>query len=187
MVRKQKRSKNKKIIILSALLIVALAAAAFLYMRSRNDNSPQTQTPNAETVDLSPATDEDKARADQNKQAIVDQEEALKNQKPSTSKRSVKPVITSAGQQSTGSAVKIRGYVPDTFEEGGTCTVTLSRNGSTSITRSVTAVTNVNAVDCPVTSINASDFPQKGSWTATITYTSASASGTSDGWQLEVK
>ena len=179
---------SKKIIVggLVALLIVAGAGA--LYIKNRNDATKSTDVASSpqETLNLDPPTDEDAKRADENKQEILRRDEELKTQQTTTEtsgKKNVKPVITYAGQY--GNSVEAGGYV-NVFEEGGTCTATFTR-GSAKITKTVQAIRGANSVNCPVMAANSSEFSQKGTYSVTVSYNSATSTGVSDTKQLEVK
>lgn len=184
MVKIQKPSKKLTFI---AITLVALAAISVFYIKN-NSNNEQPKNPAGiqDDINFTPPTAEDKQRVEDNKQRNVARDEALKDQTPQqpNTKRSVIPTITYAGQY--GQAVEIGGYVNGVFEDGGTCKATFSQS-TNSFIKSVTAIKNTNSVDCPVMSANTNEFSSKGTWTVSITYISATAEGTSESKQIEVK
>lgn len=178
------KSKKKLAIILAVLLIVAALSGGF-YIKNSNKETPRTPD-QGETINFDPPTEEDAKRVDENKQSIVDREEAIKNnsQQPQPSTKSVKPVITYAGQYDTG--VEVGGFTNGVFEDNSTCTATFS-NGSTTFSKSVNAIKNVNAMDCPAIIAPIDQFNPKGVWNVSLKYSSQSASGESDARQIEIK
>ncbi|MES2971804.1 MAG: hypothetical protein V4702_05780 [Patescibacteria group bacterium] len=178
-------SRNKKLMLV-AFAAVLLISAALLYTRKQSQNTAGTaETPQpTETINLEPATEEDKLRAEQNKQAIVERERQLEEQPPTSGKKEVKPVITYAGQY--GPRVEVGGYIPGIFEDGGTCTATFSQ-GSATFSKSVNAIKGASSVDCPVIEATTGEFSTKGTWTVILAYNSASAAGSSEPKQVEVK
>lgn len=178
------KSKKKLIIILVALLAV-IALSGGIYLRNSNKEAPRTPD-QGEAINFDPPTEEDAKRVDENKQAIVDREEAIQNnnQQPQPGPKSVKPTITYAGQYETG--VEVGGFTNGVFEDGGVCTATFSK-GSTTFSKSVNAIKNVNAMDCPAIITPIDQFNSKGGWNVTLKYSSASASGESDPRIIEIK
>lgn len=185
MVKLHRPSKKTLIIILAVIILtIAGAGVAFALLRDSRDNAkPDISTEsNTEGINLNPPTHEDAERVESNKQEIIDREERFNSQSTNGS-RSVKPVITYAGQY--GGAIEVGAYV-DIFEDGGTCTATFTQ-GVTKIVRSVEAVRSARSTDCPVMSVNASEFNPKGVYSLVVVYSSPSASGTSDTRNIEVK
>lgn len=179
----KKPSKKTTIILLLAILIIAGGILYYLkYVRA----DTATQETSTSDVNLSPSTEEDKKRAEDNKQRIVEQDEQLKTQgqQPSSaSKKTVVPTITYADQY--GSVVEVGSYVTGIYEDNGKCTATFTK-GSASFAKSVNAVKNVNSVNCPAMSAPVSEFTSKGTWNVVVSYSSDTASGSSTAKQIEV-
>ena len=182
-----KITKNRKLLGLGILivLITAFIVASLLNDSKKSEvvTTPEAQTQSSD-IDLSPATAEDIARAEENKKKISDKIDSEKNQtqNPTTNQKQVKPTITYAGQY--GDVIEIGGYV-DLFEDGGKCTAVFS-NGSTSFSKEVNANKGAQSVDCPVMSASVNEFNPKGSWTVVLKYESANSVGTSDSRTIEV-
>ncbi len=178
---------SNKVILGGLALLIIIGAGAGYYIKTKNDkvaDKPQT-TAQGEQINLDPPTKEDAQRVADNKQQIVDRDDALKAQPRSgSSQKSVKPVITYAGQYDGN--VEVGGFVSGIFEDGGTCTATFTL-GSAKVTKSVTAIKNANSVDCPAIVIGSNEFKQKGQWNLVLSYSSASYSGSSETKQIEVK
>ncbi len=180
------KNPSKKVLLIALVVLVIGGVAAYLLLKNDSKDSQQTtQNPNSqEKINLEPATEEDKQRADQNKQAIVDRDNQLKNQPPATGKKTIKPIISYAGQY--GPQAEVGAYVLGVFEDGGTCTAAFTKDGK-SFSKSVTAVKNVSSNDCPVMAAKNEEFSPKGSWSVVVSYSSASAEGASDAQNIEIK
>lgn len=187
MIKNKKLSKTLIKSLLIILLVIAVIVSILIIDQDSNKlevasiPNTQTQEPDPST---NPATQEDIARAEENKEKLSEKIEAEKAQaqNPTTGQKEVKPVITYAGQY--GNTIEVGGYV-DTFEEGGKCTATFT-NGSTSFSKEVPSLRGAQSVDCPVISAQTTDFNPKGIWTVTLKYGSVSSSGSSDPKTLEV-
>lgn len=175
--------KNKYVLIGLIVLLIA-GSGYFVFAKRKSASIDTTNQGKASPINYDPPTAEDAQRADDNKQRIVEREEKLREQQTNTEgKRTVKPVITYAGQY--GQSVEVGGYV-NTFENDGTCTATFTQ-GSKRIAKSVTAVRGANSMDCPVMSVDTVEFNPKGTYEVVVSYSSSSATGTSDARQVEIK
>lgn len=173
--KKIKKPSKKVVIILAAIVVAAVIGASSYWFLVRDEATDVPGNGTGEApVNLEPATEEDRQRAEDNKQDIVDREKQLDNQND-TSKKSVQPTITYAGQY--GSVVEAGAEV-NAFESSGTCTATFT-SGNSKITRSVQAIQNVNRMSCPVMSAPVSEFNPKGSWSVVVSYSSGTAAGSS--------
>lgn len=180
-----KNTKKFKYIILFIVLLILAIATFFLY-RDRQSDSTSTPTINnssdqASNVNYDPPTEQDKQEAEDNKQRIIEKSE----QTNSSDNPSVIPAITYAGVYD--SDVEVGGYVPNIFEEGGTCTATFTREGSSSISKTVNAVRGANSVDCPQITLPTSQFPIKGTWSVVLSYKSSSVAGSSVARNVEIR
>jgi hypothetical protein len=84
----------------------------------------------------------------------------------------------------TASGVSAGGYVAQTVEQGGTCTLTLTRDG-TELTARAPGAPNVSNVACGGLTVPA-DRLTPGRWTSVLTYSSATSTGTSPAMEVEV-
>lgn len=177
--KKIQKSKAKLILALTLLVILTSGAGAAYYL---TQNSSPRSSSNG-TITYKPPSKEDKTAVEENKERIKEREAEEKQSESPSTKQTVKPVITYAGQYDT--AVEVGGYI-DIFEEGGTCTATLTQ-GSATFTKSVTAVRGANSTDCPVMSFLSKDITPKGQYTVTLSYTSATAAGISNPKDITIK
>jgi len=168
-----------------AVILIGVAIGGTLLYRHlwSNSNSPTTQPRN--TVNYDPPTEDEKKATEEFKK----QQEA-QNSNPATppptapdGRKQVTPVISYAGQYDA--SVEASAFIATIIEDGGTCTLTV-RDGSKVVTK-----TSAGAADARTTRCNLFSFPAKelsaGTWTATISYDSPTATGTSDPVKFEVK
>lgn len=174
---------SKKVLVLVILALV-VGLGAFMWVKSNNKNSSSTN-PSDNNVNYSPPTEEEKQDANNNKQRIVEEDEKLNNGTgtPADTKKSVKPVITSAEQYQNNVEVSV--LVSSIFEDGGTCTASFSK-GSSQFSNQVAATKEGRSVYCSLISVPANQFPEKGEWSVSVTYNSASSYGVSDAKKFEV-
>lgn len=182
MVRKlniRNKITKKVVIIFAAVLVVFGGGVAFAYQKITQDDTPPAVTTPSDTPTISdgPPTEDEK-------QALIDRNEQRINPAPTEGKRTVNPVITMANQ--AGNEVTVNAYVAGVVEEGGSCTLTLTRNNLT-VTKTVTAVGNATTTNCPPFFIGRSEFSEPGEWSAVVTYNSEKASGSSQSKMFTVK
>lgn len=182
---KIKKSQKKIFVITGLIAILIISGGTFLYSRNNSSIEPSTPSEQQDFINLDPPTEEDALQVEENKQKIADDEDGQGSQpspQPGT-KIAVKPVITYAQQY--GQSVEVAAEVA-TFEAEGTCTATFSL-GATSFTKTVQAVQNVNRMNCPVMIAASSEFNPKGTWSVSVAYNSATASGVSDTSSVSVE
>ncbi len=168
--------KNKKVFIIVVVFIFALAVG-ILYIKKSPENNQTTTEPNpsiSDKIDLSPATEEDRKAADQNKEENVKRQDVEKQTQTGGTKN-VTPTITSAGIYDN--QLEVSSFVSGVIEEG-TCKLTAT-HGSSKVERQVTSVKNATNTSCPLFTIPRSEFSATGDWSLTISYSSASAQGSS--------
>jgi hypothetical protein len=93
--------------------------------------------------------------------------------------------LTYAGWDAPSASVEVDAFVGDLIEDGGTCTLTLSRAGTGSRVVSGAASADATTTICAPLHV-AGDQLASGTWTATVTYSSASGSGSSDPAEVTV-
>jgi len=176
-----KIKQSKKIILLVGLFLLIVGIGGAWAMTNRHESSSLDQ---GDEINYGPPTEEEKQSVDDNKERIVQRDEQLNNPStPSGSKKSVKPVITSAEKYKDN--VEVSSFVPNIFEDDGKCTANFSK-GTQQFSKQVTAVKEGRAVYCPLISVSTNQFPENGEWNVSVTYTSLTSSGTSDITKFEV-
>ncbi len=169
---------NKKLTI--TLVVIVLCIGGFLgwkKLRSDHDNKTQTtptetsQSSSQETVNNTPATEEEKSNSEEKKIETDNSQQAPATDQ-STGKIKATVTITEASSSVIGS------FASGIVEDGGKCTATLTQ-GTKSFTKAVDAIANVSYVQCGRIFLQPSDFPAKGEWSVTVNYESKAATGTS--------
>lgn len=168
MVRKKKKDTKKVLIIAAAVVAVLVIAGLGV---NRYNSSHKADTSNGD-VNYGPPTDAEKQETEEHKK---DLEEQSNNPNP-TNTRTV--VITSL------TTSEARGYVTGVVEDGGTCTLTLTKNG-VKVTGTSTAMGDVNKTTCGPITVDSSKL-SSGEWDATLSYSSSSGSGVSSTQTLKV-
>lgn len=183
------KKQSKKGFMLIILIITALLAAGIVfYAKNKKSNSVliTDRTPdNAEQINFGPPTEDERQSGDTIKPSVLEDEDQ-RNETPSqtpSGKKSVAPTITYAEQY--GQNVEVGAYVAGIFEDGGVCTLSLTKDNQTKSV-SVNSVKGASSVDCPVMSINVNDLT-KGLWQALVTYSSETSEGASQSRAIEVK
>jgi hypothetical protein len=182
--------KNKKssLIIVSILVVIATTGIAFAVYKS-NDSETVATTDPLDTINYGEATETEKQETAANKDKVAAQTESQNNQQSSetpgsqSSKKTVTPILTYIEQQDSGS-VAARGYIPGIIENGGTCTLTLSK-GSIKLADNHTAYGNAQNTGCGLMIIDKSKL-SSGTWSATISYISVKYTGTSEPQNVRV-
>jgi hypothetical protein len=182
-----KKPRSKKKFIISTLALLGIAAATvgwFLWHDSR-----QVDTSAVSSKHFSGPTQQEKDEAANHKDELVQQMNDEKGGQGggdtnSDGKKAVTPIITDASQ--SDSQVRISGYVSGVFEDGGTCTITITQ-GSSKIVKTATAFENVSTTQCSPVTLQRSDFPAAGQWQVTLAYNSAAAEGTSQAQALAIQ
>ncbi|MCZ2822336.1 hypothetical protein O2V63_18505 [Modestobacter sp. VKM Ac-2977] len=101
---------------------------------------------------------------------------------PTRSSGVVEPVVTYAGWETQSASVEVNGYVAGVLEDEGTCRLTLTR-GDLEIIDENAAEPDASTMNCGL--LRAADVTE-GTWTAVLSYESASSSGESPPVDVEV-
>ncbi len=173
MIRKNRKTSPKnKILAISAVVIgVLLLAGCIVHIRNTNDKTQVVQQPGG-PVTIAPPTKAEQAESNTNKQQIIQKQQAIDKTTGQTGMKQVTPVITYVDESGLNS------YVSGVFESGGTCTANIAQ-GAISFQKTSVSYQDATTTDCSPIDFSASDFPAKGTWTATVTYTSTTSTGIS--------
>jgi hypothetical protein len=180
--KKRSQANRRKIIF---IVLGAVLAAGLLFVVLGNGRTTNSATPNEKTnpgastgINYDPPSDEDKQATQDYKDDIIEEQQrqqsagnSSNNNSSGTSKKTVKPVIASAGDGD------IRGIIAGVVENSGTCTATFTKTGQATVTRSAAASANAQNTICTVVYTGSPVGP---GWKAMITYSSTNAEGTSD-------
>jgi hypothetical protein len=170
---------TKKAITIAVIAVLIVGAGGYYAWRKQADKkkAPQT-TSGLNLVNYGPPTEQEKQDAAAHKDDVVDQMNREKQPTPAPdTKKQVKPIITSIS--TSNNEVTITAYTSGIFEEGGTCTLSATKD-ATVRTFVSPAFANATTTDCKPFRISPSEFPGGGDWSFKISYTSPTAAGTSD-------
>ncbi len=172
--------KKRKLFIASSVIVLLIAAGGGIYyFKHRTDNQPQVDPVTGGAINYGPPTKQDTADIDNE----INSDQSAQDQYTKPKGKTVSPMIVSSGQ--TKSGVEVSARVPGINEDGGTCTLTLSK-GSDKVSSSKKATPNVSEVSCGFITISNSKL-SPGNWSATVSYLSDSYSGVSDNVTVTVK
>jgi hypothetical protein len=93
-------------------------------------------------------------------------------------------VVSYADWDAASSSVEVDGFVGSRVEDGGTCTVTLTRDGDKR-TATSQAFADASTTICPPILVSGGEL-HSGRWTAVLAYSSSLAKGTSDAVEVTV-
>lgn len=169
---------RRRIVIIALAAVVLVGASGGIYLFKNRAQSNDTPAERKPTINYAPASDTDRKENDDTKDRIINEQKQNPSTDPApTQKKAVTPTIT-------GTTGSIKAYVNGIFEEGGTCTATFTKDGTT-LTKSSAGFQNVSYTQCAPISIG-DGFLSPGTWSMTLSYSSATAEGTTASQQIEV-
>lgn len=173
---KQKLRKNK-VLVLAALAVVLVGGLVWFGLSRHKSStlspagSSSPQTSNG--INYGPATQTEKQDSQNAKNQAVQQDS-----QPSSSSSGKKQVSVSVIYADRNS---VRAQVTGVFENGGTCTAKATSPSEATVTKTSTGVGNVSYTNCGLITWSLSGA---GPWTVTVSYDSATASGTSGSYTV---
>lgn len=183
-----KHKKVRLIILASVLVVILLSISGFAYFKKSSSSSVTNGTASDGTK-MEEATPVEKSEAEQRKEEISKQQaESPAPTPPPTSGgsgKTVSPVINYWTVKPVTGDTEFSGYVGGVFEDGGTCTITLVKDGVT-VSESSTGMANATNTTCGTITVAKAKLTP-GKWSATLSYKSATASGTSAAQQIAVQ
>ena len=181
---KKRFTVTKPIIVAVVVAILLIGVGSIILINNKNSKSEAPVSSMGEypkeTVNVAPPTEEEAAAGDAIKEEVVKQENDDGEGQPEVGAAQV--VITYAGQY--GDSVEVGAYMSNTFESGGTCTLSLTKDGVVKSVQ-VKAVIAARSTDCP-TMVIGRDQLSPGTWRATVDYSSSGTSGQSAPRAIEV-
>jgi hypothetical protein len=182
------KNHTKKIILVLLGVALASALAYGVYTQYYKGDADNTNTSAEEAINFDPPTEEEKAEADAHKDEVVRRQEIESNSQENSSGPKKNADVTLSSWPSTvgkNQNVEVNGFVSNVYENGGTCTLTLKKSGQTA-KKNQTARKDAQTTTCGLISMpRASVSP--GTWKATITYSSKTASGVSQTVNIKVE
>lgn len=189
-IKNAKKSKMQKLlIVLSSILVVGLIGFG-LYIRNSKQQAKEDKkvdTDSISYIDYSGPTDIEKQAVDDNKKALQDRLSIEEGTAPVSngSMKSVSPVISFFGQNQHTGAVEVGSFIPEIYEDDGTCTLVL-KNGAQEVSATQTSSKDARTTTCGVISIERSKLSAH-NWEAQIKYNSPNAKGVSATVTIPVK
>lgn len=186
--------KKRRIVLLAAagiFIVAGVAAATVLRSDNSGKNKPSTSTDKPQSastedsggINYGPTTKEEKTETDAHKQELAQQQNQPTPTPTPGEKKPVTPIITNANQ--TASGINISAFVPGITEDGGSCTLTLTKGGL-KVTKTNGAFFSGTNTSCQNFTVSPNDFSESGDWQAVVSYSSATAQGTSANRQITV-
>jgi cell division protein FtsL len=174
---------KKRLLLLTALVLVALAIGIGVshFRDTSNANQAASRQRGVNTVDYSGPTKEEQAVGNAQKTKEVERSQ-LNNNPPQTSAN-----LAIVDSTQYGSIFEVRAFISNIFENGGTCKVTLTKSGAPTISQTSAAAASATNTQCATIDIPTSNFSSKGEWQLTVSYNSATASGTSEQKTVSIK
>lgn len=177
------KSRNRKKLI-AVLLIVSLfilAALAYYLVGAKNSlNQSDSSVRPVNSVDYGGPTDEEQAAGEVQKEANK-QREAL-DTAPASSVADI--LISDASQY--GDTVEVRAYIPNIYEDSGTCTAKFTKN-SQEVSVSSKAFKDAKTTQCGALDLDRQSFSEAGEWKLVIAYKSPAANGTTQPKTVTIK
>lgn len=187
---RQKSTKKRPplLFIIIGVLLVAGIIGGYFYIKNKDDRSKADKT--GTTINYRPATEEEKKQSEDAKDKLVEEQQtqqnsATKDDQPNSGRPSTLTPFISYLEQ-VGPNIEASGYIGGLFEDNGTCTLTLT-NGSAKLNKQSKGFKDFNHTSCTPFSFPSSELTKTGTWTVSLSYSSASGSGTSEAKTLEVQ
>lgn len=168
------KKSQQRLAILIVILALCAAAGAAVYYKHTQDNKKASAGGTGASIQAEKKTTEE---FDKNLQKTKN------DSKSDAGKTAVDPNLKVANVILVdSSSTQTRGYISNVLEDNGTCAVTLTQ-GDTKVTETSLGFIDVSKTACaPISYSKLSS----GEWTATLSYSSATASGTSEPKRISV-
>ncbi|HMS49848.1 MAG TPA: hypothetical protein PKA02_00210 [Candidatus Saccharibacteria bacterium] len=167
--RRTSRFTKKYLLIILAVLVVIAGCYLFVNARSAEVQNTTNKPARDSGTNLDPPTKEEKSETEAHKKELEQSTQPTNTSE--NGKKQVTPFITGADKQ------EISAYVSGIFEEGGTCTATLTKDGKT-LTKTSKGFGNVSYTSCEP--IEVSGSLENGTWSVIVSYSSGTAGGKSE-------
>lgn len=174
MFKNKKTNKNAKVVISVCIILVIATVGIWLWQKPGGKTTP-ADSAEGNSINYSPPTDQEIKETEQNKKELEDRSHSGSgSNQPSNA--SANAILTRV------SSTEASGYISNVFEDGGTCTIVITK-GSTKVTASSTGFKDVNKTSC--SPLNYSTLGS-GDWSAVLSYNSSTISGSSAALPVKV-
>lgn len=185
MVKRISKPSRKKNVLIILILVLILSGAVLAYSKLKNGRNDTDRRDldalTGEAINYGPPSDEEIRTGEQPQNQPTDDFPET----PTENKAKVYPIISTWTQDRDSKNLFINGFVPSIVEADGICQLTLQKDGQAK-TQSKDARPDAQTTTCGVLEIAYSDL-SKGTWDATLTYSSSLSSGTSETVRIEVQ
>lgn len=171
--------KNKKIKIASIALLLALGLGLAFFIFATRDRS----NTNSDSINYGPPTSVELEETSRHKDELANDDEDASSEQQS--KEMVTPFVTYWGQQSAAANFEANAYIPEVVDEGGTCSLSLSR-GDDTVESKKTALPDAQSTSCGLMVIEPSALAS-GEWEMVVHYESGKYEGSSEPITVTVK
>lgn len=173
---KNKKMPLRKLHLVAIILIAALLLGGFMFYKTQKQENTTSSPPiSADTkgndVNFNPPSEAEISDTEQHKKELAN--DTLPSTGNTTDGRKVVSPVISYVDKTT-----VNAYVTGIFEEGGTCTATLTK-GSKTITKTSTGFQNASYTQCAPMDLTGSSI-ESGDWSVVVSYSSSTASGKSE-------
>lgn len=176
--------KNKKrVAVIFTVLLLFSVGGVFVWVKHKNPQTDSKSYIGKDGVNYGPPTATDKKETEEHKQDIGSKQ-PIQNEPSQDSNPANQANVTITYLKYTNNAVTAGGIVSNVFEDGGQCTLTLTKNGQT-VSSSSTGSTDVNKTTCPQITIS-KDKLSSGSWSAILSYSMNNTKGASQAQNINV-
>jgi hypothetical protein len=181
----RRHHRRKTWAVLLILVVVAVAGAAYLLAPHTSGNSATAAASGAAAGTTGGSAPAQGAAATSSAPYTVKPEPtSVATDKPTEATGGrVDVVLTYVGFDASAGTVQANGFAAGVLENGGTCTLTLSRSGE-EVTATSTASADASTTTCGLLESDPGVGP--GTWNAVLTYSSGHAHGTSQSAQVVV-
>jgi hypothetical protein len=170
------------VLILLALAVVAVGAVLIARSFGSSDSVGDSSSDATESAMASDGADA-AAMTSSAPYTIKAEPSSVATDAPVTTGKGVDVVLTYAAFDQASAAVQANGFVAGVIEDGGTCTLTLTKGG-TKVTATSTAAADATTTSCGL--LQTPDRPAPGKWDAVLTYSSNGVHGKSGVMEVTV-
>lgn len=166
----KKRSKKTYVIVSLAIILIASALGVYAYYHYNSNKQKSSGT-----IDLSPATGEQKDAGEQAKSSSINDPKTNPDATSSDTPSSTNVNVQTTASAQNGTTYQLR-YLIDSVDNAATCTLTL-KNGSSTVTKTAGTQALAQSSTCQGFDIPTSEL-SVGTWQVTLVVSGGNISGT---------
>jgi hypothetical protein len=167
--KKTKRYGQVTYLVAGIIILGVAGSVSYLLLHHSTAMPAQITTTKRNQINYSPPTVNEQKSGDQQKQIDVQRQQS----------QSIpdKAAVTISNVGQSGDIVRVRAFVSNVVESGGTCITTLTK-GAATVTTQTAAFADASTTQCGVIDFNRSQFGSSGTWQVMVTYQSSAIKGT---------